>query len=289
MSFSNIPGSLLPTLDLLLPTVIIIAVGYSLARWAQLSTAPLYTLLRFIFFPVFLFMTLEERMSFEMFFFGALIGAGVVVFGFLIHMIVHRVATTTIDISLAIPNVACFSIPLFALSWEGRGLGTACAFFAGASLAAFFLEKKEITKLFKEPWLYAVVAGLLLKGFRAPIMPLFDILALFKDGTYPLLLLFLGASLYPFEGLTEFSAWATAGLRVAGGFGVALLGVTFLPVSPALAAGAVMVAMAPPATGSLSLAGSAEDTYASRGPANVGLFLSLIVFIFFLASGWRPW
>ncbi len=288
MSFSNIAESLLPTIDMLLPMLIIIASGYSLARWAGLTTAPLFTLLRFIFLPVYLFLTLEERMSFDMFFLVALIGGAVVGVGILIHRIVYRVFSTEIDVSVAIPNVACFSIPLFALSWEGRGLGTACAFFAGASLVAFFIQRREFTKLFKEPWIYAVVAGILFNG-RGSMLPLFDILPLFMEATYPLLLLFLGASLYPFEGITELDAWVTAVLRVAGGFSVALLGVSILPVSPVVAAGAVMVSMAPPATGSLSLAGSAEDTYSSRGPSNVGLLVSLIVFILFLASGWQPW
>jgi predicted permease len=254
-----------------------------------LSTAPLLTLLRYVFLPVYLFMMLEARMSFQMFFLVALIGGAVVGMGVLIHRNAHRVLKTQLDASVAIPNVACFSIPIFALSWGGRGLGTACAFFVGVSLAAFFIEKKNIVKLLQEPWLYAVVAGILVNEFRVSVQPLNDLLTPLMDATYPLLLLFLGASLHPFEGIADINAWVTAVLRVGAGFLVALLGVSILSVSPAIAAGAVMASMAPPATRSLSLAGSAKDSPSSRGSANVGLLVSLVVFSVFLVTGWKPW
>ncbi|MGA1871642.1 MAG: hypothetical protein ACMUJM_24200 [bacterium] len=273
----------------LLPSLVIIVAGYSLARWARLSTAPLLTLLHYLFLPVYLFMTLAQRMSFKMFSFVALIGGAVVVIGYLIHRNAHRILKTQVDASVAIPNVACFSIPLFALSWGGRGLGTACAFFAGVSIAAFFIEKKNYVKLFGEPWIYAVVAGILVSEIRVSVQPLDLILSPFMEATYPLLLLFLGASLHPFEGIKDLNAWVTAVLRVICGFLVALLGVTILSVTPAIAAGAVMASMAPPATKSSSLAGSAQDAPSSRGSANVGLLVSLIVFALFLQTGWKPW
>ena len=275
--------------DALLPSLAVIAAGYSLARWVGLSTAPLITLLRYVFLPVYLFMMLQARMSFQMFFFVALIGGAVVGVGVLIHRNAHRILKTQLDASVAIPNVACFSIPIFALSWGGRGLGTACAFFVGVSIAAFLIEKKNIAKLLREPWIYAVVAGILVNEFRLSVQPLDAVLKPLMGATYPLLLLLLGASLHPFEGIADVNAWVTAVFRVAGGFLVALLGVSILSVSPAIAAGAVMAAMAPPATKSLSLAGSAKDTPSSRGSANVGLLVSLVVFTIFLITGWKPW
>lgn len=273
----------------LLPTIAIIAAGYSLARWVGLSTAPLNTLLRYVFLPVFLFMTLKERMSFEMFFFVALIGGAVVGMGVLIHRNAGRLIKAQVDASVAIPNVACFSIPVFALSWGGRGLGTACALFVGVSIAAFLIEKKDFTKLLREPWVYAVAAGILFKEIRGSVEALDVILLPFMEATYPILLLFLGASLYPFEGISDLNAWVTAVLRVVGGFLAAWLGVSILSVSPVIAAGAVMASMAPPATKYLSQAGSAKDTPSSRGPSNVGLIVSLIVFTVFLLTGWKPW
>jgi len=134
-----------------------------------------------------------------------------------------------------------------------------------------------------------VVAALLFKEIRGVNLPLDAILTPFMGATYPLLLLFLGASLHPFEGISDINAWVTAVLRVGGGFLVALLGVSILTVSPAIAAGAVMVSMAPPATKSLSLVGSAKDSPTSKGPANVGLLVSLLVFTVFLSTGWKPW
>ena len=274
MPFSSLAESLLPS-------IVVIAAGYSLARWVGLSTAPLITLLRYVFLPVYLFMMLEARMSFQMFFFVALIGAAVVGMGVLIHRNAHRVLKTQLDASVAIPNVACFSIPVFALSWGGRGLGTACAFFVGVSIAAFLIEKKDFKKLLREPWVYAVAAGILFREIRGSVEVLDVILLPFMEATYPILLLFLGASLYPFEGITDINAWVTAVLRVVGGFLAAWLGVSILSVSPVIAAGAVMASMAPPATKSLSLVGSAKDTPSSKGSANVGLLVSLIVFTLF--------
>lgn len=282
MAFSSLAESLLPTL------VIIIA-GYLLARWSRLGIGSLITLLRFVFLPVYLFMTLQKRMSFQMFLFVALIGAAVVVIGFLIHRNAHRVLKTQVDASVAIPNVACFSIPLFALSWGGRGLGTACALFVGVSIAAFLIEKEGIAKLLRQPWLYAVVLGILFKEIRGSVKPLDVVLSPFMGATYPLLLLFLGASLHPFRGIKDLNAWVTVVIRVVVGFLVALLGVAILPVTPAVAAGAVMASMAPPATKSLSLAGSPRDWPQYRGPANVGVLVSLVIFIFFIVTGWKPW
>ena len=273
----------------LLPTIVIIAAGYSLARWAGLSTAPLMTLLRYVFLPVFLFMTLQARMSSEMFFYVALIGGAVVGMGVLIHRNAHRVFKTKVDASVAIPNVACFSIPLFALSWGGRGLGTACALFVGASLVAFLVEKNGFFKIFRQPWIYAVVAAILFRELRGSVEPLDVVLTPLMGGTYPLLLLLLGAALHPLKGFTDINAWVTVVLRVAGGFLAAMLGVAILPVTPAVAAGAVLASMAPPAMKSLSLAGTAQETPSDRGPANVGLLVSLVVFILFMVTGWEPW
>jgi predicted permease len=115
------------------------------------------------------------------------------------------------------------------------------------------------------------------------------ILTPFLGATIPLLLLLLGVSLYPLKGFMDLDAWVTAVIRVGVGFLVALLGVTLLPVSPAVAAGAVMASMAPPATKALSLAGSAKDSPSDRGPGNVGLLVSLIVFALFYLTGWEPW
>jgi len=101
MHFSSVAESLLPSL-------VVIAAGYSLARLVGLSPVTLNTLLRYIFLPVYLFITLEARMSFEMFFFVALIGGAVVGAGVLIHQNAHRVLKNKVDASVAIPNVACF-------------------------------------------------------------------------------------------------------------------------------------------------------------------------------------
>jgi predicted permease len=234
-------------------------------------------------------MTLKTRMSIETFGYVALIGASVVWIGYLIHRNAHRVFKAQVDASVAIPNVALFTIPLFALSMGERGIGTACSFFAGVSIASYFIGIKDIMKLLREPWLYAVIAGMIFKETLAPIQLLDDILSPLTAATYPLLLIFLGVSLYPIEAVRDLNAWVTAVLRVIIGFLVALLGVSLLPVSQAVSAAVVLAAIAPPATKFLSLAGPAKDSHSPRGAVNVGVLVSLVVFIFFLMTDWKPW
>jgi predicted permease len=232
---------------------------------------------------------LKTRMSFETFGYVVLIGAAIVWAGYLIHRNAHRVFKAEVDASVAIPNIACFAIPLFALSLGGRGIGTACSLYVGVSLASFVIGKIKIMKLLREPWLYAVIAAMVFKETLASVQLLDDILTPVTDATYPLLLIFLGVSLYPIKAVKDLNAWVTAVLRVVVGFLVALLGINFLPVSQAVAAAVVMASIAPPATKFLSLAGSASDNDSSRGAINVGVLVSLIVFIFFLMTGWEPW
>jgi predicted permease len=270
----------------LAPTLVAIGAGYALARWAGLTTLPLIKLLRFVFLPVFLFVTVPARMSPEGVFSVALVGAAVVGVGVLIHRNAHRVFKAQVHGSVAMPNVACFSIPLFALSWGGRGLGTACALFVGASVAAFIFQKGNPVKLLLQPWLYAVVAGLLLDGSVEELTP---ILTPLMGATYPLLLMLLGAALHPLDGLSDLGAWVTAVLRVVSGFGVAWLGASLLALSPAVTAGAIVAAMAPPATKALSLAGSGTVEPADSGPSSVGLLVSVLAFSLFMLTGWEPW
>jgi hypothetical protein len=282
MAFSSV-------IDSLLPALFLIAAGYFLARWMGLSAAPLNTLLRYLIFPAYLFMTLKTRMSIETFGYVALIGFIVVWAGYLIHRNAHRVFKAEVDISAAIPNIACFTIPLFALSMGGRGIGTACSLYAGVSVAAYLIGKKEIMKLLREPWLYAVLAGMVFKETLAPIQLLDNILSPVTAAAYPLLLIFLGVSLHPIQAVGDLNAWVTALLRVVVGFLIALLGVNILPVSQAVAAAVVLASIAPTSTKFLSLAGSSGDTQVSRGSISVGLLVSLIVFVFFQMTGWQPW
>ena len=270
----------------LAPTLVAIGAGYALARWVGLTTPPLIKLLRFVFLPVFLFLTLPARMSPEGTFSVVLVGVAIVGMGTLIHRNAHRVFKAEVHASVAIPNVACFSIPLIALSWAGRGLGTACALFVGVSVAAYIFEKGNAAKLLLQPWLYAVVAGFLLEGSVDALNP---ILTPLTGATYPLLLMLLGASLHPLDGFADLDAWVTAVLRVITGFGVAWLGIYLLSLSPTVGAGAIVAAMAPPATKVLSLAGSGKAEPEDRGAFGVGLLVSLLAFSLFMLTGWEPW
>lgn len=282
MAFSSV-------IDSLLPALFLIAAGYFLARVMGLTTAPLSKLLRYLIFPAYLFMTLKTRMSFETFGYVALIGFVIVWAGYLIHLNAHRVFKAQVDASVAIPNIACFAIPLFALSLGGRGIGTACSLYAGVSVAAYFIGKKEFFKLLREPWLIAVVAGMVFKETLAPIQLIDDILSPVTSAAYPLLLIFLGVSLHPMEPVRDLNAWVTAVLRVIVGFLIAMLGVKILPVSQAVAAAVVLASISPPSTKFLSLAGYSQDSESPRAPVNIGVLVSLIVFVFFMMTDWKPW
>jgi predicted permease len=280
--------SISSVIQVLLPTLVPIAVGYAVARWIGVATKPLATLLRYVFFPALLFTVVQGRMAFSTFLLLAATGAAMAGVGLLLVRNAGRFLKPQVDSSAATLNIACFSIPFLALSWAANGLGTACALFAGVALVLFLVESNA-KALLREPWLYAVVAALLFQGLGISLPWLDKMLTPFARAAYVVLLLFLGTALHPWVSFRNAEAWATVGVRMVSGFAVGLLAVAMLPFSAAIAEGVILTALAPPATRSMALAVDAEESQAARAAASLGVVVSLAVILFLLVSGWKPW
>ena len=275
-------------LQLLLPTLIPIVIGYAVARWAGLSMQPIATLLRTVFLPVILFSALRERVPFHIFLLLVAIGAVMAFAGMLLVRQAHRFLRPQVDRSAAVLNIACFSLPFFALSWASRGLATACALFVGVALAFFVVEVRSARSLLREPWVYAVIAAILFHalGLSAPWVD--AVVTPLASSAYIMLLLYLGATLHPWVSLRNADAWATVAVRMVSGAAVAALAVLILPLSSVIAQGIVLTGLAPPATRAMALGGELKESASSHNAATLGTLVSLVVIGALFLTGW-PW
>jgi hypothetical protein len=275
-------------IQLLLPALIPIAIGYVVARWAGISMQPIATLLRTVFLPVILFSALRERMPFATFLLLVLIGAVMALAGMFLVRHAHRFLRPKVDRSAAVLNIACFSLPLFALSWASNGLATGCALFVGVAVAFFAVEVRSARALLGEPWAYAVVAAFVFRVLGVSAGWMDHVVSPLASSAFILLLLYLGAALHPWASFKNADAWATVAVRLVSGVGVGALAVAVLPISGTIAQGVVLTALAPPATGMLALSVRAPDSASGRAAATLGTLASLLLIGGMLVAGW-PW
>jgi predicted permease len=273
----------------LLPFLLPIAIGYCLARWLNLSSPSLLSLVSYIFLPVVLYHTLAARLSVSTFLFTAGSGAAVALVGILIAKNGHRVLKVTVDPSAGFPCVVCFTLPFLALCFGSRGLGTACGFFIGVALTYTLIRVKKTGPLglLEEPWIYAAIIGLIFAASKySPPELVTTTLSPLLDASYAIMLLYLGSVLHPFGGWKDPGAWATVAVRLVSGFVVALLAIAVLPVSAAVATGLMLAALAPP--GAVGASRALEFSSSSRSALQLGSIVSLILMVIVL-YGWRPW
>lgn len=279
--------SLPHVLQLLLPTLIPIAIGYAVARWAGVSMQPVATLLRTVFVPAILFTALRERLPFHMFMLVAAIGAVMALGGIFIVRHAHRFLKPRVDSSAAMLNIACFSLPLFALSMSSTGLATACALFVGVAVASCAMEVRSVKPLVREPWVYSVLAVLILQAVGVSTGWMDKFVAPLASSAFILLLVFLGAALHPWVWRSA-EAWATVAVRLVSGAAVGLLAIAVLPISGAIAQGILLVSLAPPATRVLAMRGGGNDSTSGQAAATLGTLVSLLIIGGLLLAGW-PW
>lgn len=289
------------TLIDLVPPVVAVGAGYALARWGGLSPAPLQTILRYALLPAVLFALLVDRVPLETFGIVAGLGAAMTALGFFAVKAAQKKLSHNPHPCAAVPNVACFALPFLALSWQTIGLGIACALFVGVAVASAALEQK-LPDLAREPWPYAAAAAMGLRA--ADVMPpeplslqmgqsvqeaglLTGIGGPLVMAGLTLMFLLLGASLHPFQGLKDSSAWATVGIRLACGVLVAAVAIALLPMSRGVMEALVIVALAPPTARALRLSGSAAQSDRSEAAAaNVGAVVSLAAMCALLIVNW---
>lgn len=261
------------------PCVGFIGVGYALARFTGVNVASLATVLRFALLPPLLFVLLVTRTEPAGYGITAALGAAMAVVGWLLVTAAPSVLKPKVDASAAVPNVACFALPILALGWASVGLGTAAALFVGVMFATVVVHKRGAAAgaLVGEPWLWAAllalvfqIGGLPTETIAASVWPL-------AAAAFPLALLYLGASMFPLGSFRDASAWATVGVRYAAGISVALTAIVLLPMTAEVKEALVLVAFAPPATGALALARPAKERDTARAAATIGVAVSIVI------------
>ena len=281
MSFPNV-------LQLLLPTLVPICIGYAVARWVGVSMQPIGVLLRAVFVPAILFTALQGRMPFHLFMLLVGVGAAMALGGMVIVRNAHRILKPRVDHSAAMLNIACFSLPLCALSMSSTGLATACALFVGVALASTLTEVRSVKPLAREPWAYAVLAALVLHAVGVDTNWMEKVVDPLASSAFILLLVFLGAALHPWALWRNAEAWATVAVRLVSGAAVGLLAIAILPISGAIAQGVLLTALAPPATRLLAMRGEGGDSTSGQAAATIGTLVSLVLIGTLLVAGW-PW
>jgi predicted permease len=274
-------------LQLLLPTLVPIAIGYAVARWAGVQMHPVAALLRTVFLPAILMTALRERLPFHMFLVLVVIGAALALAGMLVARHAHRFLKPRVDPAAATLNIACFSLPFLALSLSSTGLATACALFVGVGVASCAMEVRSMRPLAREPWAWGVVAALFMQMVGMPTGWMDRMVTPLASSAFILLLVYLGAALHPWAWRNA-EAWATVAVRLVSGAAVGLLAVAVLPITGAVAQGVVLTSLAPPATRMLSMRSDGKDSASGRAAATLGTLVSLVVIGAMLLGGW-PW
>lgn len=283
-------------LSILIPFLLPIVLGYFFAHWMKLKASSLLTLVRCIFLPVILYNILAGRLSLKMFLFVALSGVCVAIVGNLVVRYGDRVVKTKISTSSALPNVAYFTIPFFALIMGTQGLGTACAFFVGAALTCLFMEFSPSKKInfkivLKEPWIYAAIIGIFIasNNSRPEVLDLLDKgLSPLIKASYPMILIYLGAYLHPLKGIHGLNHFVTVGARLLVGFVIAVLAIKILPISRVVSKALMLAALAPPSTLG-QIFGLNSDNESNHSASKLGIIVSFILITIILYAGWKPW
>ena len=207
-----------------------------------------------------------------------------------------RVVKTKISTSSALPNVAYFTIPFFALIMGTQGLGTACAFFVGAALTCLFFQFKQSKKIsfkiiLKEPWIYAAILGVFVASTnsRPEFMVLLEKgLSPLMQASYSMILLYLGAYLYPLRGIFGLDHFLTVGTRLLIGFIVALLAIKSLPLTRVMSKALMLAALAPPSTLG-QFFGLSSDSESDHFASKLGIIVSFILITIILYTDLKPW
>jgi predicted permease len=273
----------------LLPFLLPIGIGYCLARWGNVSSATLLSLVSYVFLPAVLYNALAGRLPIDTFSYVLLSGAAVAVAGFMVAKHSHHFLKATVDPSAGFSCVACFTIPFVALCLKSQVLGTACAFFVGVALSYSLIRAKKSapTELIKEPWIYAVIIGLFFAATKFSVPGLVTkSLAPLVNASYTIMLLYLGSIMHPFGRLNNADAWVTVVARLVSGFAIALLAIAILPISTVVAKGLMIAALAP--AGAAGVSNNLHRSYTSKSAMQIGFFVSLLLMVFIL-FGWSPW
>jgi hypothetical protein len=274
-----------------LPLLLCLGGGYALARFTGMSTGPLQRLIRFGLLPLVLFDIILRRIEPVMFAEVAGIGAVLTLATAAVLVVAPRVLKPTVASAAATPNIAAFALPFLALSWRGVGLGTAAALFVGVAVTLLVVRPRQnpFSSLVRQPWAYAVIAALALRIASLDTQTITTALSPISSAAYPILLVFLGASLHPFNGFRDTTAWTTVFVRLLMGAIIGLLAILLIPMTRGVLEAVVIAALAPPATRAVAFVDDNAELGASPSSGNamrIGTIVALVVVLFLDLLNW---
>lgn len=208
-------------LDVLLPIIVVVALGYTLSRTIPLDVRSLNRLSMYALSPALIFTTLVklEVAGDQALRIVAVSILLIVVMGLITLLIgkafgIERASLAALMLCTMFMNAGNYGLPTARFAFGDAGLQRALLFFIPQTLLAQMLAiaiatsgngatlRASVGQIFRMPQIYAAIAGLLVRaiGIRLTAAPpLIDGMlrgvAMIADATLPLLLLFLGMQL----------------------------------------------------------------------------------------------
>lgn len=138
----------------------------------------------------------------------------------------------------------------------------------------------------KEPWIIAAIIGIVFSQIHFRIDYLDQAIDPFTRGCYPLILVYVGANLYPLEGIPNWNQLIPVVTRLMVTLIVAIIAVKLLPIGDMVGKIVILCTLAPAASLDLFM-GSGKSSH--KREMILGIIVSLAVIKIILNSGWHPW
>jgi predicted permease len=276
-------------INVVFPVFAIIALGYLLARSKQLDITTMSEIAVTVTSPCLIYTSIANRSiaASEWLVMGG--AAVVIVFGSGVLMLLYQRANRLRSRGLYLPamfmNSGNMALPFALLAFGTTGFDKAIIFFIVVAIlnysAGIFIAKGEggFREIFRLPLIYAAIGGIAssVSGVKLPEF-LMTPVSMLADMAIPLMILSLGAQLRSLKVSDVRHAVAGVGIRMGGGFLVALAFVTIFAVTGLSRNVIFLDALMPPAVTNVVLAQKYEANPDSVASAIViGTLLSIVV------------
>ena len=284
-------------IDVVLPTFIVIFIGYLLGKFTRLSIAPIVDISLYVGIPALVLTSLvnKEIVLLE----AAKIWAAsfIIMFGcLLIAWLVFKALRqkhSGLFVSIAVMNTVNIPSPIIYLAYGAEGLAAATLFYIpnlltiytfGIFVMAGKRSQDNLKEVFRQPVVYASVLGLLLTflGVRVPDLA-FNTVRFISLMAIPLVLITLGHNLSRVRMTSLPTTLLASVLRMGVGLGIGRLMVGAFNIT-GVCRSVVILASAMPSAAATAMLATKYDNEAERGSRRVFLttLASLVVIPFLL-------
>ena len=265
------------------PFLALIVIGYCLARWAQVNSSNVFPLIRYVFLPVIIYSSVSSRINVKTLTLIVLSGAAVTGISKFIFEKVNSKTNMHVAVDAAFPNVAYFTFPMIAMIFGSKGFGTASSFLLG-SFFAYEAMRGSINwkEMIKEPIIIAAILGIIVAttGYRVPVLG--KLISPVYKASFSIILIYLGTTFHPFDKLDFGGSFASVVLRMATGFGAALLLIKLFSFNGVVSKTIMLCALSPPGT-------PVNESTHGKDAEKLGVILGLIFIIVMNYQRWTPW